>query len=328
MTMIRALPDEYQSFVSSPVLSPSLDFKTVKVAFRNEELIRQVSQTSVSPVAAANFTKSSQKRQKGNNSSTPAAPQLHCDFCGMNNHEMVKCRRFLASKDNVRAEVQARHTQQRSKNGSSSNSNSNTSASQSTAKASTEAASLTQDSDDVEEFAGNASTPSSTSLSPLYSLSLHWCADTGATSHMTPHRSWFETYEPHSVPIRVANGTVVYSAGVGSVRFRPRLNGVESREVIFNRVLHVPQLQNNLLSVLYLTSKQRFKVIVQGHSMRFERDGALLFTAKLHGQLAYLDGNTIRPHAALSAASASLLPLTLDLWHRRLVLNVALSGTM
>ena len=65
MTMIRALPEEYQSFVSSLVLSPSLDFKTVKDAFRNEELIRQVSQTSISPAAAANYTKSSQKRQKG-----------------------------------------------------------------------------------------------------------------------------------------------------------------------------------------------------------------------------------------------------------------------
>jgi len=37
MAMIRALPDEYQSFVSSLVLLPKFDFKTLKEAFILEE---------------------------------------------------------------------------------------------------------------------------------------------------------------------------------------------------------------------------------------------------------------------------------------------------
>ena len=56
---------------------------------------------------------------------------------------------------------------------------------------------------------------------PHFNHSLHWCADTGVTSHMTPQRDWFEEYTPHSIPIKVANGTVVQSAGIGSVRFIP-----------------------------------------------------------------------------------------------------------
>ena len=191
------------------------------------------------------------------------------------------------------------------------------SSTQSSTNTTSEQASLIQDREKVEEFAANASTSFSNSLSPQYSPSLRWCADTGASSHMTPHRAWFETYQSYSVPIRVADGTVVKSAGIGTVRFLPRLQGAQSREVVFHRVLHVPSLQNNLLSVLYLTSKRGFRVVVENHTMHFEHNGALLFTATQHGQLAYLDGSVQLPHAAFSAASASLLPLTLDLWHRR-----------
>ena len=36
-----------------------------------------------------------------------------------------------------------------------------------------------------------------------------WNADTGATTHMPPHREWFKSYGPSSVRIWVANGQVV-----------------------------------------------------------------------------------------------------------------------
>jgi len=79
-----------------------------------------------------------------------------------------------------------------------------------------------------------------------------WIADTGATAHMTPHREFFVTYEPCSTPVRVANGNIVRAAGVGTVAFVPRQGGVDKPAVGFTKVLHVPDLQCNLLSVLYL----------------------------------------------------------------------------
>ena len=182
---------------------------------------------------------------------------------------------------------------------------------------SSEHASVVQDSGNVEEFAGNASSTLIDSHLPQFSHL--WCADTGASSHMTPHKHWFESYEPYAVPIRVADGTLVKSAGIGSIRFKPALQSGKSREVVFHRVLHVPKLQNNLLSVLYLSSKQGFRITIDKHSMRFERQGVLLFTATLKGKLAYLDGTTIRPQSALSTLSTSILPLSLDLWHRLLI---------
>ena len=163
---------------------------------------------------------------------------------------------------------------------------------------------------DAQEFAGNASLALSDSPFAQSSLSLCWCADTGATSHMTPHRDWFEEYEPHTVAVRVADGTVVQSSGIGSVRFRPLIGGSPARVVVFHRVLHVPALQNNLLSVLYLSSKQGFRIVIDKLLMRFERDGQLLFTATQKGKLAYLDGTTVRNsgHSALVSSPPSSLP--------------------
>ena len=43
---------------------------------------------------------------------------------------------------------------------------------------------------------------------------------------MTPNRNWFKSYAPSSVPIRVANGQVVFSAGVGTVKLS---EGVEAQ---------------------------------------------------------------------------------------------------
>ncbi|KZS86308.1 hypothetical protein SISNIDRAFT_392075, partial [Sistotremastrum niveocremeum HHB9708] len=59
-------------------------------------------------------------------------------------------------------------------------------------------------------------------------------------------------YTPHRIPIRLADGSIIYSAGIGSVKFEPRLQGKSGRVIEFHRVLHVPQLCSNLLSVLYL----------------------------------------------------------------------------
>ena len=110
------------------------------------------------------------------------------------------------------------------------------------------------------ECAGNASARSS-STSPT-SSSLQWLADTGATSHMTPHRHWVRNYTPLRVPIKLADNSVVYSAGVGTVVFNPLVGGKEARPVEFSRVLHVPALHNNLLSCLYLTKHKDFEILI------------------------------------------------------------------
>ncbi|KAI0923982.1 hypothetical protein AcV5_010529 [Taiwanofungus camphoratus] len=134
---------------------------------------------------------------------------------------------------------------------------------------------------------------------------------------MTPHRHWLRNYKPLQIPIKLADNTIVYSAGVGSVVFKPVIKGREVRAVEFQRVLHVPRLRNNLLSCLYLTRKKGFQIHIYSDSMHFIYGGKSIFIASIDdNNAAYLDGVTEASleHAQLSAT----LPLDLNLWHRRL----------
>lgn len=86
--------------------------------------------------------------------------------------------------------------------------------------------------------------------SPASDADLNWNTDTGATSSMTPHRSWIRDMVPCQIPVHVANDEVVMALGRGSVLFRPVIDGVKAPSVVFSRVLYVPSLSNNLLAVL------------------------------------------------------------------------------
>ena len=142
-----------------------------------------------------------------------------------------------------------------------------------------------------------------------------WAADTGASSHMTPHRHWFKKYTPYKIPIRLADGKLIMSSGIGTIVFEPKgVTGVNSIE--FEHVLHVPELQSNLLSVLYLTQKKNIEVTIIKNKILFKRDNQLLFTASVHSNnTGYLDGSTQVQHGF--AARASTCQMDLTLWHRR-----------
>ncbi|KIJ07055.1 hypothetical protein PAXINDRAFT_90993 [Paxillus involutus ATCC 200175] len=135
---------------------------------------------------------------------------------------------------------------------------------------------------------------------------------------MTPHHHWLRNYTPKHVPIKLADHTIVYSAGVGSVLFIPVLQGKSTRAVEFTRVLHVPDLRNNLLSVLYLTRHSGFIVNINSSHMTFSRPpGPPLFVASINdNNTAFLDGCT-EPISEF-AQPAATVPLDLSLWHRRL----------
>ena len=88
----------------------------------------------------------------------------------------------------------------------------------------------------VSDTAGHASFRSFDPSHPLYPLQLDacvdWNADTGATSHMTPHRHWMRNYVPKRILIKLADNKTVYSAGEGTVVFNAIVNGQAVRPVI------------------------------------------------------------------------------------------------
>jgi len=81
------------------------------------------------------------------------------------------------------------------------------------------------------------------------SLSVH------LLTHMTPHRDWFVDYTPHVIPIMVADGNIIHSAGIGKVKFQPGLRGAPGRLVVLHQVLHVPCLSRPLLSMLDMVTQ-------------------------------------------------------------------------
>ena len=109
-----------------------------------------------------------------------------------------------------------------------------------------------------------------------------------------PYRHWLCNYTPKCIPIKLADNTVVYSAGVGSVVFHPNLEGKRGRAVEFSNVLHIPHLCNNLLAVLYLTRRLSFVVHINSTHMSFAQSGGPpLFIASINEHnAAFLDSVT------------------------------------
>ena len=112
---------------------------------------------------------------------------------------------------------------------------------------------------------------------------------------MMPHCHWLQNYILKCVPIKLTDNTIVYSAGVGSVVFEPVIDGKSSQAVKFSNILHVPELRNNLLSILYLTHHSRFVVHINVTHMSFSHStGPPLFVASINNHnAAFLDGMTV-----------------------------------
>ena len=278
MALIRALPDEYRHLSSTLLLMDKLDKTVILQAFRSEELNRQRSVVESVNRARA-FGRGGAYSDKGRQDST-------CNFCREPGHWKSSCPKLKAKIEQAKGRKAGW--------------------SEGAKKAEEEKAAV------VTEFAGQASAVDEFEANVTSSNIFHWNTDTGATSHMTPHKSWIRNYTPYRVPIRLADSRVIYSEGVGSVLFRPLINGQLARDVEFARVLHVPALCNNLLSVLYLTRHKGIDVHIFGDHMDFNRTGITLLTASINKcNIGFLNGSTI--DISESVHLVSMLPLNLSL---------------
>jgi transposase InsO family protein len=136
---------------------------------------------------------------------------------------------------------------------------------------------------------------------------------------MTFNRHWMRHMTPYRIPIRLADGSVLYSEGVGSVQFIPEVNGRKMAPLEFTNVLYVPSLSTNLFSVLYLTIHRHFTVSIKLDTLHFIRESQTVFEAKISSSnAAYLVGETIPVEELASLSSTATLPMDLTLLHRRL----------
>jgi hypothetical protein len=250
LTLLRALPESDSVWTSSLMMNPVIKCSDVKTHFTSQESLQ-----SARGVEMANKI----------GSKSPTSPtDVTCTFCNWHSHADTDCQSFKVAQREAKEKTHQRRKEWQGKN-------------MGKGKAAKADISDKVSEQPQKEAAGNASAfipdPSDPTCALLVHASSDWTADTGASSHMTPHRHWFSSYKPHQVPIQVANGHTIMSAGVGAVRFKPKGKGNVIIE--FQRVLHVPHLTSNLLSVLYLTKKKNFRVSIFGSSMSFYQNKVL-----------------------------------------------------
>jgi len=293
LALLRALPESEAVWSSPLLMGDNITYEKVKVSLTTQDNLQR----------------------SRDESAAKAVTLLTCDFCGLTGHVEDTC----YAKQNASKAAKEKGKQQAE------NPTRAFGKPKHKKKKKEKAAVAQADEQDKEEFAGNASAMDDTSpfCALIVEASSDWTADTGASSHMTPHRHWFASYTPYVVPVRLADGKVIMSAGVGSVRFKP--SDIDGHILELERVLHVPLLRSNLLSVLYLTTKKGFDVHIKQNRMFFRRNKKLLFTATVNNSTtALLNGITLPMTEFAGLASSSTCPLDITLWHRRLGhLNIA-----
>src|SRR6267154_1355255 len=235
MTLIHALPADYNTFASSILLLDAFDLDKLQSAFHNEE--SQCLARNVAPSSSSLALQSS---------------DLFCYFCG-GKHPEKDCYRRKKASEEAKKQIAQNKEKGRKKGKQNAQETSETSA-------------LEEGNVAQIEFAGHASALSSSGRSQWLKSKActDWNTDTGATSHMTPHKHWFRSYSPHVVPIHLANNSIIYSAGIGSVEFQPVIGGIPKCPVVFHDILHVPQLGSNLLSLFHLTRLKGYEIVVKG----------------------------------------------------------------
>lgn len=100
MTLIRALPDDYQNFSSALLLKDNLTKSAVIAAFKNEETNR------IRRSDAALFA------YKHSLSPASSNPTKYCDVCEMNNHTLSECNIFRQARSKHAAERQDQKARQ------------------------------------------------------------------------------------------------------------------------------------------------------------------------------------------------------------------------
>ena len=79
--------------------------------------------------------------------------------------------------------------------------------------------------------------------------------NSGASSHMVPHCSWFRTYQPLDPPhpVTLGDNSDAMAIGIGTVPLISHVSGT-TYEIILSNVLLIPEFQISLISVNCLAS--------------------------------------------------------------------------
>ncbi|XP_020262999.1 uncharacterized protein LOC109838978 [Asparagus officinalis] len=116
-------------------------------------------------------------------------------------------------------------------------------------------------------------------------LSDKWLVDSGCTNHMTFDRDLFKELDTSVVyKVRISNGEYIAVKGKGTVEIESSSGTKLIRDVLF-----VPNINQNLLSVVQLLEKG-FKVILETNQYQIkDSEGKCVFKVKMKGKSFALD---------------------------------------
>ena len=132
--------------------------------------------------------------------------------------------------------------------------------------------------------------------------------DSGATHHISPHKSDFKDYTPCKGTVRLGDKSTIDQVGVGSVVFKTSLG----TPITLSNVLHIPDVKTRFMSTRALAqkgaeisfAKDSFKVVVNQRCVA---------SGYLEGNLYWLDASSIGLYAHTKATTTSL-----HIWHQRM----------
>jgi hypothetical protein len=142
-----------------------------------------------------------------------------------------------------------------------------------------------------------------------------WLLDSGASSHMNPHKDEFDSLRPLTPPtvISIANGSEVTAVAVGSIPI-VLANG---KSVRVHDVLYVPELDRRLISISALVAKG-LEVKFHGDQCVISHERTIITRVDRVGRLFVLHCLPKRVASGEVAHKAFDSNKEMDLWHARL----------
>lgn len=128
-----------------------------------------------------------------------------------------------------------------------------------------------------------------------------WIVDSGSTSHMTRHQEWMTNYSKFDTPrkIRLGDDYNILAVGIGEI--------ITKVGILFS-VLHVPDLKENLFSIIAVTKKN-----IEG---KFDNDKIILTKEGLEVTRAYNQNGIYRLMLEiLPDTDSAMLAATMEKWH-------------
>src|SRR5579863_5702488 len=139
------------------------------------------------------------------------------------------------------------------------------------------------------------------SVSLCTAAKLRWMMDSGATHHITPHRSDFKDYAPIKGTIRLGDKSTADQVGTGTVITK----GPDNTKISLSNVLHIPSVHTRFLSTSAICNKDA-EIVFNKTGFKILMDQRCVATGYQEDKLYWLNGSTASLNAYIGGDAAML----------------------